>query len=76
MEKFVNQWPKASYSSLGYDGGSLEAALIFVEARIFVGFMTIASCLTTGAAKSARNLAVGNDEVISALAVSGLLRIC
>src|SRR5512147_534077 len=33
---------------LGHDGGSLEAALIAAEAGIPTGFMTMASCLTTG----------------------------
>jgi len=38
---------------LGHDGGSLEAALISAEAGLPVGFMTMASCLTTGPATMA-----------------------
>lgn len=54
---------------LGHDGGSLEAALISAEAGLPVGFMTMASCLTTGPATLAGTLAVGNAEVISGLAL-------
>jgi trimethylamine--corrinoid protein Co-methyltransferase len=56
-------------SPLGHDGGSLEAALLAAEAGIPVGFMTMASCLTTGPATLAGNLVVGNAEVISATAL-------
>jgi trimethylamine--corrinoid protein Co-methyltransferase len=54
---------------LGHDGGSLDAALLAAEAGIPVGFMTMASCLTTGPATMAGNLVVGNAEVISATAL-------
>lgn len=54
---------------LGQDGGSLDAALLGAEAGIPVGFMTMASCLTTGPATMAGNLVVGNAEVISATAL-------
>jgi len=47
---------------LGHDGGSLEAALIGAEAGLPVGFMTMASCLTTGPATMAGTLVVGNAE--------------
>lgn len=56
-------------SPLGHDGGSLEAALVAAEAGVPVGFMTMAACLTTGPATLAGTLAVGNAEVISALAL-------
>jgi trimethylamine---corrinoid protein Co-methyltransferase len=56
-------------SPLGHDGGSLDAALIVAGVGIPVGFMTMASCLTTGPATLAGNLAVGNAEVISAAAL-------
>lgn len=56
-------------SPLGQDGGSLEAALIAAEAGLPVGFMTMASCLTTGPATMAGTLVVGNAEVISATAL-------
>src|SRR5512145_1511381 len=54
---------------LGHDGGSLDAALIAAEHGIPTGFMTMASCLTTGPATMAGNLAVGNAEVISGTAL-------
>ncbi len=56
-------------SPLGHDGGSLDAALTVAEAGIPVGFMTMASCLTTGPATLAGTIAVGNAEVLSALAL-------
>jgi trimethylamine--corrinoid protein Co-methyltransferase len=56
-------------SPLGHDGGSLNAALLAAEAGVPVGFMTMASCLTTGPATMAGNLVVGNAEVISATAL-------
>jgi trimethylamine---corrinoid protein Co-methyltransferase len=54
---------------LGQDGGSLDAALVGAEAGLPVGFMSMASCLTTGPATLAGNLVVGNAEVISATAL-------
>lgn len=54
---------------LGQDAGSLEAALIAAEAGLPVGFMTMTSCASTGPATMAGTLAVGNAEVISALAL-------
>ena len=56
-------------SPLGHDGGSLDAALISAEAGLPIGFMTMASCLTTAPATLAGNLAVGNAEVIAAAAL-------
>lgn len=56
-------------SPLCQDGGSLEGALVAAEAGIPVGFMTMASCLTTAPATLAGTLVVGNAEVISALAL-------
>ena len=56
-------------SPLGHDGGSLEAALVAAGAGLPVGFMTMASCATTGPVTLAGTLAVGNAEVISALAL-------
>ncbi len=54
---------------LGQDGGSIDAALIAAEAGLPTGFMTMASCASTGPVTLAGNLAVGNAEVISALAL-------
>jgi trimethylamine--corrinoid protein Co-methyltransferase len=56
-------------SPLGHDSGSIEAGLIAAEAGLPIGFMTMASCITTGPATLAGNLVVGNAEVISALAL-------
>lgn len=60
---------QCTLSPLGHDKGSLEAALVGAEAGVPVGFMTMASCLTTGPATLAGNLVVGNAEVISAAAM-------
>ena len=60
---------ECTISPLAQDGGSLEAALAGAEAGCPVGFMTMASCCSTGPATMAGNLAVGNAEVLSALAL-------
>jgi trimethylamine--corrinoid protein Co-methyltransferase len=60
---------QCTLSPLGQDGGSIDAALIGAEAGLPVGFMTMASCLTTGPATMAGTLVVGNAEVISATAL-------
>ena len=60
---------QCTLSPLGQDGGSLEAALVAAQAGLPVGFMTMASCLTTGPATMAGSLVVGNAEVISAAAL-------
>jgi trimethylamine--corrinoid protein Co-methyltransferase len=60
---------ECTISPLAQDGGSLEAALIGAEAGCPVGFMTMASCGSTGPATMAGNLAVGNAEVLTALAL-------
>lgn len=54
---------------LGHDGGSLDAALIAAEHGVPTGFMTMASCMTTGPVTMAGTLAVGNAEVIAATAL-------
>jgi trimethylamine---corrinoid protein Co-methyltransferase len=56
-------------SPLGQDGGSLEAGMAAAQAGLPVGYMTMASCASTGPATLAGNLVVGNAEVISALAL-------
>lgn len=60
---------ECTLSPLGHDRGSLEAALVGAEAGLPVGFMTMASCASTGPATMAGTLVVGNAEVISALAL-------
>jgi trimethylamine--corrinoid protein Co-methyltransferase len=58
---------QCTYSPLAHDGGSLEAGLIAAEAGLPVGYMTMASCGSSGPITLAGNLVVGNAEVISAL---------
>jgi trimethylamine--corrinoid protein Co-methyltransferase len=60
---------QCTLSPLGQDGGSIDAALVGAKAGLPVGFMTMASCVTTGPATLAGNLVVGNAEVISATAL-------
>jgi trimethylamine--corrinoid protein Co-methyltransferase len=60
---------QCTVSPLGQDGGSLDAALVAAEAGLPVGFMTMASCCSTGPATLAGNLVVGNAEVIAASAL-------
>lgn len=60
---------QCTISPLAHDGGSIDAALIAAEAGVPAGFMTMASCASTGPATMAGNLVVGNAEVISALAL-------
>ncbi len=56
-------------SPLGQDAGSLEAGMAAAQAGLPVGFMTMASCASTGPATPAGTLVVGNAEVLSALAL-------
>lgn len=56
-------------SPLGHDGGSIDAALVAAEYGLPTGFMTMASCMTTGPATIAGTLAVGNAEVVSGTAL-------
>jgi trimethylamine--corrinoid protein Co-methyltransferase len=60
---------ECTISPLAQDSGSLEAALAGAEAGCPVGFMTMASCGYSGPATMAGNLAMGNAEVLSALAL-------
>lgn len=60
---------ECTVSPLAQDAGSLEAALVAAEAGLPVGFMTMASCGSSAPATMAGNLAVGNAEVLSALAL-------
>jgi trimethylamine--corrinoid protein Co-methyltransferase len=60
---------QCTISPLAHDGGSLDAALVAAEAGLPVAFMTMASCGFSGPAALAGNLAVGNAEVISGLAL-------
>jgi trimethylamine---corrinoid protein Co-methyltransferase len=58
---------QCTYSPLAHDGGSLDAGLIAAEAGLPVGYMTMASCGSSGPITLAGNLVVGNAEVISAM---------
>ncbi len=60
---------QCTLSPLAHDPGSLEAGLIAAEYGLPVGYMTMASCASTGPATPAGNLVVGNAEVIAALAL-------
>jgi len=60
---------QCTLSPLCHDKGSLEAGLIAAEVGLPVGYMTMASCATTGPVTLAGNLVVGNAEVLSALAL-------
>jgi len=60
---------QCTMSPLAHDAGSLEAGLLAAEVGLPVGFMTMASCASTGPTTLAGNLVVGNAEVISALAL-------
>ena len=54
-------------SPLGQETGALEAALVFAEARLPVGFATEPSIFSTGPATIAGNLVTGNAEILSAI---------
>jgi len=58
---------QCTISPLGQDGGSLEAGLVAAEAGLPVGYMTMASCSSTGPVTLAGDLVVGNAEVLGAL---------
>ena len=58
---------QCTLSPLGHDGGSIEAGLVCARAGIPVGYMTMASCGSSGPITLAGNLVVGNAEVISAM---------
>lgn len=60
---------QCTVSPLGHDGGSLEAGLVAAEAGLPVGYMTMASCVSSAPATLAGALLVGNAEVVSALAL-------
>lgn len=54
-------------SPLGQDKGGLEAALIFAEAGLPVGFMSMANAGSTGPATITGTLATADAEIIAAL---------
>jgi len=60
---------ECTVSPLAHDKGSLEAALVGAESGLPVGFMSMASCGSSGPATLAGNLVVSNAEVLSGLAL-------
>jgi len=60
---------QCTISPLAHDRGSLEAGLVAAEAGLPIGYMTMASCASTGPSTVAGSLVVGNAEVLSALAL-------
>jgi len=54
---------------LAQDKGALEAALVFAEAGLPVGFMAMPTVASTSPASLASNIVVGNAEVLSALSL-------
>ena len=65
---------QCSVSPLAHETGSLEAGLVAAEAGVPVGFMTMASSVSTAPATLAGTLVVGNAEVLSALALMQMAR--
>lgn len=65
---------QCSVSPLAHETGSLEAGLVAAEAGVPIGFMTMASSVSTAPATLAGTLVVGNAEVLSALALMQMAR--
>lgn len=64
---------QCSLSPLSYDRHSLEAAWVFAEAGIPVGFMTMQIGGSTAPATLAGNLVVGNAEILAGIVLLQLL---
>lgn len=64
---------QCSLSPLSYDGSNLEAALIFAEAGVPVGFVTMQIGSSTAPITLAGNLALGNAEVLAGIT---LVQLC
>lgn len=64
---------QCSLSPLSYDGSNLETALIFAEAGVPVGFVTMQIGSSTAPITLAGNLALGNAEVLAGLT---LIQLC
>jgi trimethylamine:corrinoid methyltransferase-like protein len=60
---------ECTVSPLAHDGGSLDAALVGAEYGLPVGFMSMASGISSAPTTLAGNLVVANAEVISGLAL-------
>lgn len=59
---------QCSISPLSYDENALEAALIFAEAGIPVGFLNMQIGCATAPATLAGNIAMGNAEILAGIA--------
>jgi trimethylamine--corrinoid protein Co-methyltransferase len=57
---------------LAQDRGAIEAALVFAEAGLPVGFMAMPSLCSTSPPSIASNLVIGNAEVLSAVVLMEL----
>lgn len=64
---------QCSVSPLSYDGNSLAAALVFAEAGVPTGFLTMQIGCSTAPATLAGMLAMGNAEILAGIA---LLELC
>lgn len=60
---------QCTVSPLAHEAGSLEAGLVAAEAGLPIGYMTMASCASTGPCTLAGSLVVGNAEVLGVLAL-------
>jgi trimethylamine--corrinoid protein Co-methyltransferase len=60
---------ECTVSPLAHDGGSLDAALVGAEYGLPVGFMSMASSISSAPATIAGNLVLANAEVLSGLAL-------
>lgn len=58
---------QCSISPLSYDGDALEAALIFAEAGVPVGFLNMQIGCATAPATLAGNIAMGNAEILAGI---------
>ena len=58
---------QCSLSPLSYDGKGLDSALIFAEAGVPVGFMTMQLGCSTAPATLAGNLILGNAEILAGI---------
>jgi trimethylamine--corrinoid protein Co-methyltransferase len=61
-----------SVAPLAQDRGAIEAALVFAEAGLPVGFMAMPSLCSTSPPSIASNLVIGNAEVLSAIVLTQL----
>ncbi len=73
-EKTLRERPPLSLlvcciAPLGLDRGGMEAALVLAEARLPVGFMSMANTGSTGPATLAGTLVTGDAEIVAAMSL-------